>query len=235
MGPTARPRLATAPKITDMLSDRAHDEPTIPPRRCRAIFLQGFTQTQEIEILAAGGDRATNFVRRAGGEVAWAGAACGIAQGAVGAVRGRGAMCARDAMAVLILAFSVAQLADAALQPAPRAAAAPATGSCSPQRLRGGFEAGIQLKPANLGTPNSWSGQNVGEFGPASISRAASNGGGFRRCQDALAERSDCNCLCSLGSMTVRASVGLGFIHGRMCLWAAVGRPEGEALEIFAR
>ena len=35
--------------------------------------------------------------------------------------------------------------------------------------------------------------------------------------------------------MTARAVVELGFIHGRMCLWAAVGRPEGEALEIFAR
>jgi hypothetical protein len=28
--------------------------------------------------------------------------------------------------------------------------------------LRGGFEAVMPLKPANLGVPNAWSGQNIG-------------------------------------------------------------------------
>ena len=31
-------------------------------------------------------------------------------------------------------------------------------------RLRGGFEAVMPLKPANLGTPNQWSGMNFGKI-----------------------------------------------------------------------
>ena len=72
-------------------------------------------------------------------------------------------MCVRYSLAVLLLVLSAALLSIAAPQPAPSAAAART--ESSPQRLRGGFEASLPLKPANLGTPNAWSGQNVGKSG----------------------------------------------------------------------
>ena len=40
----------------------------------------------------------------------------------------------------------------------------PACSTSGPQRLRGGFEAVMPLKPANLGKPNAWSGQNAGKL-----------------------------------------------------------------------
>jgi hypothetical protein len=74
-------------------------------------------------------------------------------------------MCRSAAVAVLLLA--VGRAAGAAVSESHAMQA-------GPQRLRGGFEAALALKPANLGTPNPWSGQNVGESAaPAAAMRMA--------------------------------------------------------------
>ena len=87
-------------------------------------------------------------------------------RGRTGAVRGgkRCAMCRCAAVAVLLLAVGRATGAAVTHAHALRA---------GPQRLRGGFEAAMPLKPANLGRANAWSGQNVGESAAPAAAREA--------------------------------------------------------------
>jgi hypothetical protein len=87
---------------------------------------------------------------------------------AVGRMRAR-----TVAMAVVLLAAAAANASGnfGARRPSPGGALP--LGNCrgssssrggGVQRLRGGFEAVMPLKPGNLGKPNAWSGQNLGEL-----------------------------------------------------------------------
>ena len=88
-------------------------------------------------------------------------------------------MWARGAVwAAAVLLAATAAHAGGTLEAPPSLGGMRFGGSCSGgesgvQRLRGGFEAVMPLKPANLGTPNAWSGQNVGESAPALWAQAA--------------------------------------------------------------
>ncbi len=79
--------------------------------------------------------------------------------------------------AAAVLLAATAAHAGGTLEAPPLLRGGRSSGSCiggdsGVQRLRGGFEAVMPLKPANLGTPNAWSGQNVGESTPARRVRA---------------------------------------------------------------
>ena len=79
------------------------------------------------------------------------------------------------AMAAVLLAAAAANASGnfGASRPSPGGAlplgncrGSNSSGGGGVQRLRGGFEAVMPLKPGNLGKPNAWSGQNLGELTP---------------------------------------------------------------------